>query len=65
MEINNINSPEGTSTVTVLRSLTLPIPSHDLQCAPGGTVLPVPWQVEHVLAIWKPELMTKVWVPDP
>jgi hypothetical protein len=48
-----------------LRSLTLPIPSHDLHCAPGGTVLPAPWQVEHVLAIWKPELITKVCVPDP
>lgn len=59
------DSPAGTSTFTNLRILTLPIPSQSPQLPPRGTLLPVPWHVPQVEAIWKPLSITNVLVPVP
>lgn len=41
------------------------MPPHDEHCPERGTVVPVPEQVEQVLAMWKPPLSTNVCVPEP
>lgn len=59
------NAPIGTWTVVVCLDRNFPIPLQEPHSAPRGTVVPVPWQLLHVLAIWKPLSRANVRVPVP